>query len=210
MTYESLEQAKLFHEANEKNWAGEALAEYKHEINKIINEKNIKSILDYGCGKAIFQKYLFKNLNVTNYDPAVKKFSNRPQGKFNLVICIDVMEHVEESKIEEVLEDVFNFGEYIFLTITCYPALQVLPNGKNAHYTVKEPIWWEEKLKKYLGKYTVIFQTKKERSKITVNEEEWVPHPVTLERLKKNINDPRVDPLQKEKYLKFLNQNPRS
>ncbi len=50
--YESLTEATKFHAINQENWVGEALAEYKHEIYNLISENNIKTILDYGCGKA--------------------------------------------------------------------------------------------------------------------------------------------------------------
>jgi hypothetical protein len=103
------------------------------------------------------------------YDPAVKDFENKPDREFDLTLCIDVMEHVQEDKVEDVLKDLFNKTKFVFLTITCYAAIQNLPNGKNAHYTIKEPNWWEEKLKLYQGKYKAIFQEKKERSKIVRN-----------------------------------------
>jgi len=171
--YESLEQAKLFHSANTSNWAGEALAEYKHEIKNLIDEQQPKSILDYGCGKAMFHKHflktIFKGIMLFCYDPAVKDFENKPDREFDLTLCIDVMEHIQEDKVDEVLKDLFNKTKFVFLTITCYEAIQNLPNGKNAHYTVKEPNWWEEKLKPYEGKYKVIFQEKRERSKIVRN-----------------------------------------
>jgi hypothetical protein len=209
MTFESLEQANLFHKQNKNNWIGEALAEYKHDINKIIKEFDVKSILDYGCGKAEFQKYIFeKNLKITNFDPAYEEFSKKPVGFFDLVLCIDVMEHIEESKVEEVFADIFSYSNKVFLTISCYPAIQTLPNGKNAHYTIKEPNWWENKLKPYENKYTVIFQVKPERSKLQNLPEEWKPNKITIERIQKNINDKRLDPIQIEKYLS--NTNPRS
>jgi hypothetical protein len=63
----------------------------------------------------------------------------------------------------------FSKTKFVFLTITCYEAIQKLPNGKNAHYTIKEPNWWKEKLKSYEGKYKVIFQEKRERSKMVRN-----------------------------------------
>ena len=178
MSYESLKEATKFHAVNQENWCGEALAEYKHEVFSIIRERNVRSILDYGCGKAKFHKILFNNPKVPGspmgvviigYDPAVPQYAIKQNMDYDLVLCVDVMEHIQEDKVDEVLEDLFNSGRHIFLTITCYPATQILPNGKNAHYTVKEPSWWNEKLAKYDGKYTVRFQEKAERSKIVRN-----------------------------------------
>ncbi len=204
--YESLTEATKFHSINESNWIGEALAEYKHNVFNLIKENNVKTILDYGCGKAKFHSILFNNkkvpgspmgVDITPYDPAIAKFANKPTGQYDLVLCVDVMEHVQEDKVEEVLKDIFTFSNRIFLTITCYPATQVLLNGKNAHYTIKEPDWWKEKLKPYDGSYISIFQTKPDRGGKTINKEEWMPNKITLEKLKKNHKT--LDETQKEK-----------
>ena len=204
--YESLTEATKFHSINESNWIGEALAEYKHNVFNLIKENNVKTILDYGCGKAKFHSILFNNkkvpgspmgVDITPYDPAIAKFANKPTGKYDLVLCVDVMEHVQEDKVEEVLKDIFTFSNRVFLTITCYAATQTLVNGKNAHYTIKEPDWWKEKLKPYDGSYISIFQTKPDRGGKTINKEEWMPNKITLEKLKKNHKT--LDETQKEK-----------
>jgi len=209
--YESLIEATKFHAVNQNNWIGEALAEYKHNIFNLIKENNIKTILDYGCGKAKFHSILFNNkkipgspmgINITSYDPAVAQFSNKPTGQYDLVLCIDVMEHVQEDKVDEVLKDIFTYSNKVFLTITCYAATQILTNGKNAHYTVREPNWWKEKLKAYDGSYIVIFQTKPKRGGDVVNKEEWKPNKTTIKKLEKN--DKTLDETQKEK-AKLLN-----
>jgi len=209
--YESLLEATKFHAANQDNWIGEALAEYKHQIFNLIKENNIKTILDYGCGKAKFHSILFNNrkvpgspmnISITSYDPAVAQFSNKPTGQYDLVLCIDVMEHVQEDKVDEVLKDIFTYSNKVFLTITCYAAKQILTNGKNAHYTVKDPDWWKEKLKPYNGSYIVIFQTKSKRGGDVVNKEEWKPNKTTIKKLKQN--DKTLDESQKEK-AKLLN-----
>ena len=204
--YESLTEATKFHAANQSNWIGEALAEYKHNVFNLIKENNVKNILDYGCGKAKFHSILFNNkkvpgspmgIDITPYDPAVPEFANKPTEQYDLVLCVDVMEHVQEDKVEEVLKDIFTFSNRVFLTITCYAATQTLVNGKNAHYTIKEPDWWKEKLKPYDGSYISIFQTKPDRGGKTINKEEWMPNKITLEKLKKNHKT--LDETQKEK-----------
>jgi hypothetical protein len=204
--YESLIEATKYHASNSDNWVGEALAEYKHQIFNLIKENNIKSILDYGCGKAKFHSILFNNrklpgspmdINISKYDPAVAQFSKKPTGTYDLVLCIDVMEHVQEDKVEEVLKDIFSYSNKVFLTITCYAAMQTLPNGKNAHYTIKEPDWWKEKLKPYDGNYITIFQTKVDRGGKKINKEEWKPNQITLKKLE--LNDKTLDETQKEK-----------
>jgi len=209
--YESLIEATKFHASNQEHWVGEALAEYKHNIYEVIRNNNIKTILDYGCGKAKFHSILFNNkklpgsplgIDIIKYDPAVAQYTNKHTGTYDLVLCIDVMEHVQEDKVDEVLKDIFSYSNRVFLTITCYPATQILLNGKNAHYTIKEPEWWKEKLKPYDGSYIAIFQTMPDRGGKVVNKEEWKPNAITLKKLEKN--DKTLDENQKEK-AKLLN-----
>ena len=100
--FESLKQAILFHKLNKENWIGEALPEHKEAIYENIKKNNVKTILDYGCGKAKFQKLLFKDykhINIVNFDPAIEEFSNKPSGSFDLILCVDVLEHIEENKL---------------------------------------------------------------------------------------------------------------
>jgi len=205
MSYESLEEAKKYHIHNAKFWIGESLAEYKYQVWDIIKRNKIKKILDYGCGKAQFHHLLFNNhktpgapnVDITGYDPAYLPFAKRPEGKYDMIICTDVLQHVQEDKVEEVLADIFQFSDNVFLTITCYDATQVLLNGKNAHYTVKHPDWWKKKLQPYDGKYMAIFQTKPERGVEIVNKEEWNPNSETLSKLERNADN--LDETQKER-----------
>ena len=212
MSYESLEEAKKYHQQNANFWTGESLAEYKYDVWTIIKERKVTKILDYGCGKGKFHDLLFNNKNtpgspmgisIAKYDPAYIPYSVKPKGDFELVLCTDVMEHVQEDKVDEVLKDLFDSGPYIFLTITCYAATQILLNGKNAHYTIKPPEWWKEKLKPYDGKYIAIFQTKPERGGGVVNKEPWNPNAKTLKKLDRVLRqgkkDKTLDESQKEK-----------
>ena len=64
MSYESLEEAKKYHEQNKNFWTGESLAEYKYDVWTLIKQRNYKNILDYGCGKA---KYHPEEWNATKY-----------------------------------------------------------------------------------------------------------------------------------------------
>jgi len=55
--------------------------------------------LDYGCGKGTFMEEiralgLFDS--ITGYDPAVETFMRPPEGPFDLVTCLDVIDVTEE------------------------------------------------------------------------------------------------------------------
>ena len=51
--------------------------------------------------------------------------------------------------------------KYVFATAATKPAGKVLPNGMNAHATVKPKEWWQELFSKYdSNKYTLDFTEK--------------------------------------------------
>ena len=128
---------------------------------KCVGKSNINSILDYGTGKgalvyhlrdALDEKYL-----IDGYDPAVETWSKKPQGRYNLVTCIDVLEHLEASSIDTVLNEINRLTEgFCFLLIDLQPAVQYLQNGQNAHTLLAPYDWWAAKLSNYFP-YNVSF-----------------------------------------------------
>jgi hypothetical protein len=76
------------------------------------------------------------------YDPGYEPFSQLRAGQFDGVICIDVLEHITESDLSWVIDELFAHAHrFVFATIACYPAKKHLPNGQNAHCTVRPPLW---------------------------------------------------------------------
>ena len=148
-----LEQAKEHHR-QDKNWQGIALKKFIPAINQIIKDKEIESILDYGCGKA---KHLPSEWNATKYDPAVPEYQNKPTDKFDLVISTDVLEHIPVDNLKDVIDDIFNYSKkWVFVSVCCRKANAILPNGYNAHATIESAKWWKELFKPYKN-YTLEF-----------------------------------------------------
>ena len=57
------------------------------------------------------------------------------------------MEHIPSQDIDWVLEKIVSTAKkYVFINVACYPALAILPNGKNAHVNVNDENWWHEKI----------------------------------------------------------------
>ena len=99
------------------------------------------SILDYGCGKGKISK-LRPNLPIRNYDPAIPEFSDLP-GPADLVICLDVMEHIELECLDEVLFHIESLIKKVgLISVSTRLAQKSLPDGRNAHLIVEEPEWW--------------------------------------------------------------------
>ena len=58
-----------------------------------------------------------------------------------------MLEHIPQEDISSVLNLICNLSnKYVFLNVACYSAQALLPNGENAHITIKEPKWWYDKI----------------------------------------------------------------
>ena len=161
---DSNELYRKTHEQHPEYFAGYSLMEYVFEIGQLIKTSNIKTVLDYGCGKAKAWKdhdlqRLWKLDYVSLYDPGVSQFANKPNARYDLVICVDVMEHVPEHLVDEVLADIQKYAaKAVFFNISTRPASKRLVDGSNAHATVQESQWWQRKINRMdvlaITKYT--------------------------------------------------------
>ena len=152
----------------EDMFAGISLVHYLPIIKDLIDKTAAVSLLDYGAGKA--QKYhqpvtiegvtyssypeYFGIEDITLYDPAYTPLSTLPDKKYDGVICTDVLEHCPEQDIPWILEELYRYAsKFIVASIACYPASKTLPNGENAHCTIKDPSWWLNHINQLSEKY---------------------------------------------------------
>lgn len=107
-----------------------------------------KSILDYGCGQARTVDWLAKIFDATayRYDPGLPDFATLPDVRADLVICTDVMEHIPLEDIDRVLAEIRGVSGNAFFNISCVKAAEILPNGENAHCTVRPARWWANRV----------------------------------------------------------------
>ena len=142
-------QYKEYHKDNKK-YRGDNLAPQIHPILELIQMTQSTTLLDYGCGKG--NQWTNNILPVTHtlYDPAVPEHENKPNGQFDGVISTDVMEHIPEEQISEVFREISQYAtRFVFLCIATDPAIAVLPNGENAHCTLKPLEWWVDTWKEH-------------------------------------------------------------
>lgn len=118
---------------------------YASQIRELAEAMDAKSILDYGCGKGTLADALI-NFNVINYDPAFEKWSSTPEPA-DLVICGDVLEHIEPEYLDAVLDDLVRVTKKcLFANIATRPAAKTLPDGRNTHLIQQNLQWWIPKL----------------------------------------------------------------
>lgn len=144
-----IKQYKLLYK-RKKNYGKTSIKLYDM-LEKIINDLNILSVLDYGCGKSKLLDLIKKNkkIKIYRYDPAIKKYSKLTKNKTDLVICTDVLQHVPLYDLDRVLKEIKSKGIYILFYIKCTNHKTKLPNGTYANCTVYDKKWWLEKLSNY-------------------------------------------------------------
>jgi len=143
-----LDQYRDMHAAG--HFPGHSTEKWSDDIKALIAEHQATSILDYGCGKGM--QYYTKRLHAdwgvempALYDPGVPQLADRNilNRSYDLVICTDVMEHLEGAGLYLAFKDIlFAANKAAFIAITCRPAKKTLPDGRNCHLTVQPPIWW--------------------------------------------------------------------
>jgi 2-polyprenyl-3-methyl-5-hydroxy-6-metoxy-1,4-benzoquinol methylase len=155
------ERYKQLHK--ELKFKGYSLKKWIPTIAQITSNANINSILDFGCGEArcwsdFNLKELFDIKKYDLYDPGREEYSVLPDKKYDMVICIDVLEHIPENLLDTVLEQIITrTNKVFFCTISTRLASKILSNGQNAHATVKPRAWWIEKLGKYKDKLIIYY-----------------------------------------------------
>ena len=136
MNQELIDQYKELHKKKPSYGSG---ANFAKEIQNLINRHDLKSMVDFGCGKGNLKKLI--NINsYCGYDPAIPEFSKHPR-QADLVVANDVFEHFDPLLLMVELIGVAALAsKAIFANISCRKAVEVLPNGENCH-TALMPYW---------------------------------------------------------------------
>ncbi|KKL30389.1 hypothetical protein LCGC14_2368570 [marine sediment metagenome] len=118
---------------------------YARLVDRLYLDFDCKSALDYGCGKGRMSQIL-SHIPFRNYDPALVEFAGLPTPA-DLLICLDVMEHIEPDYLEAVLKHTSSLMRKVGLISVCTrAAYKNLPDGRNAHLIVESSKWWLPRL----------------------------------------------------------------
>ena len=129
------------------------LRKFRDICKNYLQKEEIKTVLDYGGGGSNWEapnfepstnqsaKQFFRVNDVCTFEPARNLMEKR---KSDCVVCMDVLEHIHISDIPKIVEELFFLSKsLLIINVACYSAQAILPNGENAHITVRSPDWWK-------------------------------------------------------------------
>lgn len=106
-------------------------------------ELNAANLIDYGCGQGTLKPNI-SNMDVYEYDPGIEG-KDKPPPVCDMLVCTDVLEHVEPQYLLETLEYIDGlYTKGAFFVIACNAAKEILPDGRNAHLIQRPPSWWRD------------------------------------------------------------------
>jgi hypothetical protein len=156
----------------DQTFPGKSLPPQAGHIKRLIDLTGAKTILDYGCGKG--QQYrplpfpdpggtvhlgiaAWWGVEVRCYDPGYEPYAELPAGEFDGVISTDVLEHCPEEDMPWIVGELFGYArQFVFANVACFPARKRLPNGQNAHCTVRPLKWWRELIAKVSARHPAL------------------------------------------------------
>jgi FkbM family methyltransferase len=143
-----VKQNEMLHQTNP--YYGVSGVKYANDVLSLTKQLNTTDVLDYGCGKGTLASALPFPIN--EYDPAIKEKSKDP-APADLVVCTDVLEHIEPEYIDNVIGDLARCTlKKALLIIHTGPALKTLPDGRNTHLIQEDQSYWDKKL---LSQFTI-------------------------------------------------------
>ena len=112
------------------------------EVTASAKRNGVQTILDYGAGKGRMHEVLASHTgaSVRVYEPAIQR--GHPT-RVDMTICLNVLDHCFVHDIPWILDEIFQIsGKAVFASVHCYGSEMLLPNGDNAHITIRPPAWW--------------------------------------------------------------------
>jgi len=139
ITPEYREQQEEMHEKGDYGIVGHM---YAKMISGLWVQLEEPKVLDYGCGQCSLSQAL-PQIPFDLYDPCVPRYAKEPKGKYDLVTCTDVLEHIEPDLLADVVQNIAEHcSKMCFVQIGTAPASKTLPDGRNAHLTQERVAWW--------------------------------------------------------------------
>jgi hypothetical protein len=155
--YEALNATRQLHRETKK-FNGRFLHRYVPDLQPLLEELECRTLLDYGCGKGNqWQQALegggfladLLGVRPTLYDPGTERFAAEPTGRFDAVICTQVLGSVPIVDLPWVIDRLLGFAiKLVFVGERVKPVRKQL----HAHMADQMPHekphdWWAEQLR---------------------------------------------------------------
>lgn len=110
-----------------------------------------RSLVDFGCGQSDLGFRLARAARIASvhrYDPAIPEFSARPGAFSDVLVNVDVLEHIPDEELDAAIADMASLARHAVIVIDTAPARLKLSDGRNAHVSLHDEAAWEKRLKK--------------------------------------------------------------
>lgn len=114
----ALDRTQRHHRAKQgKTFSGRFTWKQRHRIKEVIDRFHAMSILDYGCGWG--KQYQerdpqtgqllaeFWGVDPVKFDPGVPHFQAEPKGKFDLVLCVQVLGSIPVADLPTIIDRLY-------------------------------------------------------------------------------------------------------
>jgi len=146
------EYARLQHSLHDKGGYGVSgqyhIPTIFHAVAQLAKRLGPVDVLDYGSAHGntmiAVRHHMWMPPSVTDhcYDPFVFEHAIEPKPA-DLVICTDVMEHVEPECVYAVLDHISSLTKRIvFFSISMRESKKVMEDGRNAHINIRDAEFW--------------------------------------------------------------------
>lgn len=115
-------------------------------VRTLVEAHQCSSVLDYGCGQGSLKRAVMATppdgLRFSEYDPAIDGKNGLPSFA-DLVVCTDVLEHIEPARLDVVLGHLQMLArKVVFAVVSLKASNKVLADGRNAHLIIQPVDWW--------------------------------------------------------------------
>ena len=133
----------------DKRWSDKYspfLKEFFSRGNHVTISEQTKEIVSNGRN-ALYMT-LKREPVILDYD---KVFMDEIQGRYDMVTCLNLMEHIEIECIDNILKHIRDHSKYmVIIHISFEETKDLLLDGKPSHLHYKAGEWWKDTIEKYL------------------------------------------------------------
>lgn len=133
-------------------------------ISKLISDLKFNSVVDLGCGRGYYlKKFIEMGKNAIGVELShiccdkylkdlphecsdIENFSLLSSRIYDLVLCMDVMEHIAPDKVENMIKSIRSLSGIAIFGVANHKDTML---GFELHLTIEDSNWWEEMFKKF-------------------------------------------------------------